>query len=78
MNPREENYPTHDLELAAIIFALKVWWLYLYNMHFEMFCNHKSLKYLFDKKGIKYVEEEMDGISERLWLRVEVPSREGK
>ena len=46
----ERNYPTHDLELAAIVFALKIWRHYLYGGKFEMFSDHKSLKYLFDKK----------------------------
>lgn len=52
LKPHEENYPTHDLELAAIIFALKVWRHYLYEIHFEMFSDQKSLKYLFDQKEL--------------------------
>ena len=48
----EENYPTHDLELAAVVFALKVWRHYLYGVRFEMFSDHKSLKYLFDQKEL--------------------------
>ena len=43
----ERNYPTHDLELGAIIFALKVWRHYLYGEQFEVFSDHKSLKYVF-------------------------------
>ena len=43
----EKNYPTHDLELAAIVFALKIWRHYLYGEKFELFSDHKSLKYLF-------------------------------
>jgi hypothetical protein len=43
----EENYATHDLELAAIVFALKKWRHYLYGATFELFTDHKSLKYLF-------------------------------
>lgn len=46
----EENYPIHDLELVAIIFTLKVWRCYLCGVCFEMFSDHKSLKYLFDQK----------------------------
>ena len=41
------NYPTHDLELAAIIFALKTWRHYLYGVTCQIFTDHKSLKYLF-------------------------------
>jgi hypothetical protein len=48
----EENYPTHDLELAAIVFALKVWRHHLYGAQFDLFSDHKSLKYLFDQKDL--------------------------
>jgi len=44
----ERNYPTHDLELAAIVFALKLWRHYLYGSKFAVFSDHKSLRYLFD------------------------------
>ncbi|WP_354666196.1 RNase H-like domain-containing protein [Nostoc sp. GT001] len=47
LKPAEKNYPTHDLELAAIIFALKTWRHYLYGARFEVMTDHKSLKYLF-------------------------------
>ncbi|XP_027927465.1 uncharacterized protein LOC114184353 [Vigna unguiculata] len=40
----ERNYPTHDLELAAIVFALKIWRHYLYGAQFRVFSDHKSLK----------------------------------
>ena len=43
----ERNYPTHDLELAAVIFALKIWRHYLYGVSCEIFTDHKSLKYIF-------------------------------
>ena len=43
----EQSYPTHDTELAAIVFTLKVWRHYLYGEHFEVFSDHKSLKYIF-------------------------------
>ena len=43
----EQNYPTHDLELAAIVFTLKIWCHYLYGEQFEVFSDHKSLKYIF-------------------------------
>ena len=43
----EKNYPTHDLELAAVFFALKIWRHYLYGEGFELYSNHRSLKYLF-------------------------------
>ena len=40
----ERNYPTHDLELAAVVFVLKVWRHYLYGARFEVFSDHKSLE----------------------------------
>ena len=43
----EHNYPTHDLELVAIVFALNIWHHYLYGEQFEVFSYHKSLKYIF-------------------------------
>lgn len=43
----EENYPTHDLEFAAIMFALKIWHHYLYRVHVEVSSDHKSLQYVF-------------------------------
>ena len=45
LKSHEQKYPTHDLELAAIVFALKLWRHYLYGENFEVFSNHKSLKY---------------------------------
>ena len=38
----EWNYPTHDMELEAIIFALKIWHHYLYGEQFEVFSDHTS------------------------------------
>ena len=40
----EQSYPTHDMELAAIVLALKAWHHYLYGEQFEVFSDHKSLK----------------------------------
>jgi len=52
LRTHEKNYPTHDLELAAIVFALKIWGHYVYGGKFEIFSDHKSLKYLFDQKEL--------------------------
>ena len=48
----EENYPTHDMELAAIVFALKIWRHHLYGEQFEVFLDHKSLKYIFIQRDL--------------------------
>ena len=47
LKTHERNYPTHDLELVAVIFALKIWRHYLYGERFEVLADHKSLNYLF-------------------------------
>ena len=43
----EQNYPIHDLEMAAVIFALKIWRHYLYGETYEIYTDHNSLKYIF-------------------------------
>jgi hypothetical protein len=43
----EENYPTHDLELAAVVHALKIWRHYLIGNKCDIYIDHKSLKYFF-------------------------------
>ena len=48
----EVNYTTHDLELVAVVFSLKVWRHYLYGETFELFTDHKSLKYLFTQQDL--------------------------
>lgn len=48
----EQNYPTHDLELATIVFALKIWRYYPYGETCRIFTNHKSLKYFFTQKEL--------------------------
>jgi len=52
LRPHELNYPTHDLELAAVIFALKIWRHYLYGVPSEIYTDHKSLKYIFTQKEL--------------------------
>ncbi|MCI33281.1 retrotransposon protein [Trifolium medium] len=71
LKPHEENYPTHDLELAAIVFALKVWRHHLYGAQFDLFSDHKSLKYLFDQKELNMRQRRwMDGWMEYLIKRL--------
>ena len=48
----ERNYPTHDMELATIVFPLKIWRLYLYGEQFEVFSDHKNLKYIFTQRDL--------------------------
>ena len=52
LKPHERNYPTHDLELAAVVFALKIWRHYLYGEKCRVYTDHKSLKYLMSQKDL--------------------------
>ena len=52
LKSHERNYPTHDLELVAVVFALKTWRHYLYGEKFEVYSDHKSLKYIFTQKDL--------------------------
>src|SRR4051812_36842506 len=48
----KKNYPTHDLELGLVVFALKTWRHYLYGEDFVVFSDHKSLGYNFTQKEL--------------------------
>ena len=52
LHPHEENYPTHDLELAAVVHALKTWRHYLLGNRCEIFTDHQSLKYIFTQPDL--------------------------
>ena len=52
LKTREVNYPVHDLELAAVVFALRIWRHYLYGSLTQIFTDHKSLKYLMSQKEL--------------------------
>ena len=62
LKPHELNYPTHDLELAAVVFALKIWRHYLYGVTCKIFTDHKSLKYIFTQKELN--------MRQRRWLEL--------
>ncbi|WMV07336.1 hypothetical protein MTR67_000721 [Solanum verrucosum] len=48
----ERNYPTHDFELAAVVFALKQWMHYLHGVKREVYTDHRSLQYVFTQKDL--------------------------
>jgi len=52
MNKHKQNYPTHDLELAMIIHALKMWRHYLLSRRFTLMSDHSGLQYLFDQLNL--------------------------
>ncbi|GJS57782.1 putative reverse transcriptase domain-containing protein [Tanacetum coccineum] len=48
----ENNYTSHDLELGAAVFALKIWRHYLYGTKCVVFTSHKSLQHILDQKDL--------------------------
>jgi hypothetical protein len=52
LRKHEQNYPTHDLELATIMHALKNWRQYMIGSKCRIFTDHKSLKYIFTQKDL--------------------------
>ena len=52
LKKHETNYPTHDLELATIVFTLKIWRHYLYGETCQVFTDHKSLMYLLTQREL--------------------------
>jgi ribonuclease HI len=62
MKKHEENYPTHDLELAAVVHALKIWRHYLMGNKCELYTDHKSLKYFFTQTELN--------MRQRRWLEL--------
>nr|GEU87020.1 zinc finger, CCHC-type [Tanacetum cinerariifolium] len=56
----EKNYTTHDLELRAVVFALKIWRHYLYRTRCTVFTDHKSLQHILDQKELN--------MRQRRWL----------
>jgi hypothetical protein len=62
LRPHEQSYPTHDLELAAVIHALKIWRHYLMGTHCNIYTDHKSLKYIFTQTELN--------MRQRRWLEL--------
>ncbi|GJT94049.1 reverse transcriptase domain-containing protein [Tanacetum coccineum] len=62
LKPHEENYTTHDLELGAVVFALKIWRHYLYGTKCTVFTDHKSLQHILDQKELN--------MRQRRWLEL--------
>jgi hypothetical protein len=60
LRKHELNYPTHDLELAAVVHALKIWRHYIMGTKCQVYTDHKSLKYIFTQKDLN--------LRQRRWL----------
>jgi hypothetical protein len=61
LKEHEKNYPTHDLELATVVYALKIWRHYLYGEKCEIHTDHQSLKYIFHTKRLEHEAAQMAG-----------------
>jgi len=62
LKEHEKNYPTHDLELAAVFYALKIWRHHLYGETCKIHTDHQSLKYIFMQRDLN--------TRQRRWLEV--------
>jgi hypothetical protein len=62
LRKHEEHYPTHDLELAAVVHALKLWRYYLIGRRCEVYSDHRSLKYIFTQPDLN--------LRQRRWLEL--------
>ena len=62
LKDHELRYPTHDLELAAVVFASKIWRHYLYGVRRCIYSDHKSLKYFFTQRELN--------MRQRRWLEL--------
>ncbi|GJX44315.1 putative reverse transcriptase domain-containing protein [Tanacetum coccineum] len=58
----EKNYTTHDLELGAVVFALKTWRHYLYGTKSVIYMDHKSLQHIFNQKELN--------MRQRRWIKL--------
>nr|GEU40175.1 putative reverse transcriptase domain-containing protein [Tanacetum cinerariifolium] len=62
LKKHEENYMTHDLELGAVVFVLRLWRHYLYGTKCTVYTNHKSLQYILDQKELN--------MRQRHWIKL--------
>jgi hypothetical protein len=62
LRKHEEKYPTHDMELAAVVHALKIWRHYITGKRCEVYLDHKSLKYIFTQPDLN--------LRQRRWLEL--------
>ena len=62
LKKHEKNYTTHDLELGAVVFALRIWRHYLYGTKCVVYTDHKSLQYILDQKELN--------MRQRRWLEL--------
>jgi hypothetical protein len=62
LKTHKQNYPTHDLQLAAVVHTLKIWRHYVIGNKCEIYIDHKSLKYIFTHSDLN--------LRQRRWLEL--------
>jgi hypothetical protein len=76
LRPHEQNYPTHDLELAAVVHAPKVWRHYLMGAHYNIYTDHKSLKYIFTQADLNMRQRRwLELIKDMIWKCITILAR---
>ncbi|GKG04780.1 putative reverse transcriptase domain-containing protein, partial [Tanacetum coccineum] len=60
----EKNYTTHDLELGAVVFALKIWRHYLNGTKYMVFTDHKSIQHILDQKELNMKRRWLEFLSD--------------
>jgi hypothetical protein len=63
----EENYPTHDIELATMVMELRTWRHYLLENVFHIYTDHKSLKYIFTQLDLNMRQWRWLELIKKLW-----------
>ncbi|XP_020981421.1 uncharacterized protein LOC110272965 [Arachis duranensis] len=76
LRPHEMNYLNHDLELATVVFALMIWRHYLHSIKFQVFSDHKSLKYLESKVSMRCLDDAARGRVIKSIPRIEINDKE--
>jgi ribonuclease HI len=79
----EQNYPTHDLELAAVVHALKIWRHHLMGAKCNIYTDHKSLKYIFtqadlnmrQRRWLELIKDYDLVLVKPMWLRMHLAAR---
>ncbi|KAJ9535172.1 hypothetical protein OSB04_un001749 [Centaurea solstitialis] len=79
LKTHEVNYPTHDLELVVVVFALKLWRHNLYGVRCTIYTDHKSLRYFMDQQNLNMsTPDEIDSVNISDGVDTTVSKRSGK
>ncbi|GJX01217.1 putative reverse transcriptase domain-containing protein [Tanacetum coccineum] len=78
LKKHENNYTTHDLELGAVVFALKIWRHYLYGTKSVIYTDHQSLQYIFDQKDLNMRQRRWIELLSDYKCEIKYPSAKGR